>query len=338
MMKKIIYLIFLFLICIHPQLLSKPIEVQATASTSLPPIKSDAMDDPTIWINTKNPSKSLILTTNKDSIYGGLYVYTLDGKLKKMIPLGPLNNVDYRTGFPYKTHKVDIIVASHPKKKQLAFFAMTPQLDTLIFAGFSTNSFQEVPYGLCLFKKDTNFYAIVTFKGGGAEKWQFWENEGKFHMEKVTTYPIKTQAEGCVANDFDGKLFIAEEDKGIWAFNEDGSSDMVGNVGKNELAADLEGLTLYEGKYLIVSSQGNSTYGVFSSEQPYTYLGNFKIAASSTQEGTEETDGIDVTSANLGGKFSKGLFVAHDNRTSKGGGSNFKLVPWTSIAEKLGLK
>ncbi|MBS0272396.1 MAG: phytase [Proteobacteria bacterium] len=336
-MKKTIYLIFLFVIFLSSELHSKPVEVQAIVSTALLPVKSDVMDDPAIWVNKKNPSKSLILTTNKDSGNGGLYVYTLEGQLKKMIPVGPLNNVDYRTGFSYKTHEVDIVVASHPQKKKLSFFAMNPQLDTLTFVGFSTNSFQEAPYGLCLLKKDMNFYAIVTFKGGGAEKWQFWEKEGKFHMKKVTTYPVKTQAEGCTANDLSGKVFIAEEDKGIWAFNEDGSFEIVANVGENELAADLEGLTLYDGKYLIVSSQGNSTYGVFSSEKPYDYLGNFKITASLTQEGTEETDGIDVTSANLGGNFSKGLFVAHDNRTSKGGGSNFKLVPLESIAKKLEL-
>ncbi len=62
------------------------------------------------------------------------------------------------------------------------------------------------------------------------------------------------------------------------------------------------------------------------------------MEASPTQEGTESTDGIAVTAANLQGKLTRGLFIAHDNRSSKGGVSNFKLVPWGQIADKLGLE
>jgi len=333
----VIFIIFIFSVLVSSQVNSEPVKMEAIASTDLPTEKSDVMDDPAIWINKQNPSESLILSTNKKPPYGGLYVYTLKGHLKEMIPVGPLNNVDYRPNFPFKKNKIDIAIASHTQKKRLAFFAIDPHQGKITFLGFSPNSFRKIPYGLCLLSRNKKFYAIVTFIGGGAEKWQFWESEGTFHTKKIASYPIKTQAEGCVADDQNGNLFIAEEDKGIWLFTEDASPHVIAKVGENDLEADLEGLALYQGKYLIVSSQGNSTYGVFSSKPSYAYLGNFKITASLTQEGTEKTDGIDVTSSNLGGQYSKGLFVAHDNRSSKGGGSNFKLVPWAQIAKKLGL-
>jgi len=336
--KSLLVLSFLCFDFIAPPLECAPVEVHASAATDLAPVKSDVMDDPVIWINNKNPSKSLILVTNKRDPYGGLYIYTLEGNLKKVISTGPLNNIDYRAGFPYKGTHIDIAVATHPPTKRLAFFAISPLNGDVTFLGFSPNSFQQEPYGLCLLKRNNAFYAILTFTGGGAEKWQFWEEETTLHTQKIASYPIETQAEGCVANDQDGTVFIAEEDRGVWAFTETLPPRLIAKVDENDLKADLEGLTLYNGKYLIVSSQGNSTYGVFTSHPPYSYLGSFKITPTLAQEGTEQTDGIDVTSHNLGAPYSRGLFIAHDNRSSKGGGSNFKLVPWEDIAQKLGLK
>lgn len=336
--RKVLYFTFLLSLFFSFQVYSKPIEVQAIASTDLPIQKSDVMDDPAIWVNQKTSSESLILGTNKREPYGGLYVYTLKGKLKEKLLVGPINNVDVRPGFLFKKGKIDIAVASHRDKKKLAFFAIHPSDGKVSFVGFSSNSFDRMPYGLCLQKKDDDFYAIVTFNGGGAEKWQFWESHGQIQTKKIKTYPIATQAEGCVTKDQEDTLFIAEEWKGIWVFKDNEPGLIMAKVGEHNLISDLEGLALYQGKYLIASSQGNSSYGVFAAEAPFSYLGTFKITASETQEGTEETDGIDVTSANLGGTYSKGLFVAHDNRTSKGGGSNFKLVPWIHIAEKLGLE
>jgi 3-phytase len=43
-----------------------------------------------------------------------------------------------------------------------------------------------------------------------------------------------------------------------------------------------------------------------------------------------ETDGIDVTTANLGPLFPKGVFIAQDGADDSGK-QNFKLVPWQLI-------
>ena len=317
---------------------AQPVDTYAISSTELTADNSDVMDDPAIWVNKSNPSKSLILATKKRNPDGGLYVYELSGQLKEVLPVGPLNNVDVRTHFPFQADLVDVAVASMPKEKRLAFFGIDPETGAITLLSYSPVSFDKKPYGLCISHDGKKFYAVVTFKGGGAEKWHFWEADGKINMEKVTSYPIETQAEGCVINDNDGSTFIAEEDKGIWVFKDGLPAEMIARVGEHNLVADLEGLALYDNNYIIVSSQGNSTFGVFSAVAPYNYLGNFQITSSPTQEGTESTDGIAVTAANLQGKLTRGLFIAHDNRSSKGGVSNFKLVPWGQIADKLGLE
>src|SRR3990167_545929 len=194
---------------------AKPFEVHATAATDLPIQRSDIMDDLAIWVNTKDPSKSLILATNKEEPYGGLYVYSLDGKLKESYQIGPINNVDIRANFSYDHTVMDIAAATYKKDKGLAFFAVHPETGKIAYLGLGDHTFEKTPYGICLQKQEDAFYAIVTFKYTGAEKWQFWAENNRIHMEKVLSYPIQSLAEGCVVDDHTGTVFIGEEDRGL---------------------------------------------------------------------------------------------------------------------------
>jgi len=55
-------------------------------------------DDPAIWINRADPSKSLVIGTDKDTA-GGLYAFDLAGKIVRQTPaLKRPNNVDILTG------------------------------------------------------------------------------------------------------------------------------------------------------------------------------------------------------------------------------------------------
>ena len=118
------------------------------------------------------------------------------------------------------------------------------------------------------------------------------------------------------------------------------------------MTADAEGVALYKGAsndagYVIVSSQGSYSYNVYDRVAPYAFRGTFQIAPTSEQigiDGVEETDGIDVSSASMGGAFGEGLFVAQDGFNYDGildagrrGHQNFKLVPWSVIREGLKL-
>jgi 3-phytase len=111
---------------------------------------------------------------------------------------------------------------------------------------------------------------------------------------------------------------------------------------------DLEGLTLYDrGKgqgYLLASSQGASEFVVYDRASG-AYLGKFSIAED-VIDGSEQCDGAHVVSNDLGGEFSGGLLVVHDGentpevRDQNGvvrDNTNFKYVPWSDIAKRLGL-
>ena len=98
----------------------------------------------------------------------------------------------------------------------------------------------------------------------------------------------------------------------------------------------MEGLTIAytsdgEG-YLIASSQGNNTFAVYRREGTNPYVKSFRIIAGEKIDEVTETDGIHVTTANLGPRFPKGVFIAQDGLDDKGK-QNFKLVPWDSIVQ-----
>ena len=65
-----------------------------------------------------------------------------------------------------------------------------------------------------------------------------------------------------------------------------------------------------------------------------------RIADSPTAEidGAEETDGLAVTSVNLGEGFEQGLLVVQDGFNRRPDETqNFKLVPWAAVAGALKL-
>ena len=56
-------------------------------------------------------------------------------------------------------------------------------------------------------------------------------------------------------------------------------------------------------------------------------------------DGISETDGLEVTSRNLGPGFEHGAMIAQDGRNVMPvENQNYKYVPWKAIAEALGLE
>jgi 3-phytase len=139
------------------------------------------------------------------------------------------------------------------------------------------------------------------------------------------------------------RLYIAEEDLGLWqlaADPEDGDSKRLVDVAKPRggLTADIEGVAIYSREdgtgYLIASSQGDSSFRIYRREGDNAFVGAFRVVGCSDGSVDEvtRTDGIEVTS--LGGRWPEGMLVVHDDN-SPNQPSNFKYVRWGEISEKL---
>ncbi|WP_251010236.1 phytase [Pseudomonas fluorescens] len=305
--------------------------------------QGDAADDPAIWVHPTTPALSRVLGTNKKQ---GLLTYDLQGKLLQELAVGRLNNVDVRGHFKLGTQTVDLAVASNRDRNSLSLFRIDRASGELSEAGEIATPLKEI-YGICLFQPvEGELYAFANDKDGRYLQYRLSAPDGVVKGELVRQFSVDSQPEGCVADDRRQRLFLGEEDVGVWAV--DARADRpatLNNVIKvgPQLHADVEGIALYQGAghdYLVISSQGNDSYVLLDAEPPYAVRGAFRVGLNGAAgiDGASETDGLEVTSANLGGPWSDGMLVVQDGRKRMPEQTqNFKFVPWNEVAKALRL-
>lgn len=329
-------------------------------------------DDPAIYVNSTDSSLSLVIATLKD---GGLAVYDLNGEvLQTILPGEPgdvrYNNVDLVYGFNLGGQSVDLAIASDRENDTLAIFQIDPttrQLtditpEDITGSIFGVDDGEQTAYGLATYTNPvsgTSYVFVSQRETGNVAQLELSDNAGDLNVKYVRTLTLPVpeageledaQVEGMVVDRELGYLYLGQENVGIWKFSADpASSDtgvLIDSVSGNNLEADVEGLTIYyadNGKgYLLVSSQGDNTFAVYSREGNNEYLGNFVIGESGSIDGVQESDGADVINVPLG-TFSSGLLVVQDGSNDpaevvedegqlENASSNFKFVPWESVA------
>ncbi len=301
----------------------------------------DAADDPAIWRNVANPSASLIVGTDKKA---GVYVYDLSGKVMDFNNAGNVNNIDLRDGVMVAGTNSTLVVASDRNDLDNAKFALFA-LDT---AAGKLRALGTVPagtgeaYGVCLYRDTTGLFAFLILKDGTINQVKLDVSGATPTGQIVRTMKLATQSEGCVVDEATGRLYVAEEDVGLWRFDANATGSIVPTAiaradGKN-IVADAEGVALADdpvsGRFVIVSSQGDNAYSVYRVSDD-SYVGRFRIGAGSVGA-TEETDGIEVIVGDFGAAYPGGLFIAQDGYNAAGA-QNFKMVAWNDIKAALGL-
>ena len=305
--------------------------------------QGDAADDPAVWLHPTQPHLSRVLGTNKKQ---GLLAYDLDGRLLQELPVGRLNNVDVRAGFTLAGKPIDLAVASNRDRNSISLFAIDRATGALREAGEVRTPLAEI-YGICLFQPATGeLYAFANGKDGTFLQYRLSDMQGQIQGQQVRRFKVDSQPEGCVADDRQQRLFIGEEDVGVWTLDArpDASGELTSVLKVGEvLKADVEGMGLYHGPrgdYLVVSSQGNDSYVLLDAQPPFAVRGAFRVGLNGALgiDGASETDGLEVTGANLGGAWSEGLLVVQDGRKRMPESTqNFKLVPWSDVAKALRL-
>ena len=316
-----------------------PAQVQTDPVPSL----GDAADDPAIWVNPNDSSNSRVLGTDKK---GGLGVYDMAGKQLQYLSVGRLNNVDVRSGFSLGGNPVDLAVASNRDHNSLHLFAIDQRSGWLSDIGQIETPLGDI-YGLCMFKDEQGaIHAIANDKDGRFLQYRLDGITGEPRGELVRRFKVETQPEGCVVDDRSQRLYVGEEDVAVWTLDARADAptvlEKVIAVG-GPVHDDIEGLALYQGEkadYLVISSQGNDSYVVLDARAPYAVRGAFRVGLNAQLgiDGASETDGLEVTSANLGGVWSRGMLVVQDGRKRMPEGpQNYKYLPWAAVAEALGL-
>ncbi len=297
---------------------------------------ADAADDPAIWRNPADPAASLIVGTDKQA---GLYVYDLQGRQRSFLDAGRVNNVDLRDmGAPGI-----IVVASDrndPLQAKVDVLRLDPATATLAVVGKFAAGAGEA-YGVCLYQANEKLYAFNVLKDGTITQLDLSSGATP---RIVRTMKLATQSEGCVVDDRTHRLYVAEEDVGLWRFDArpDGSTQPVRIAAADgkQIVADAEGVAIAaegpdNGGYLLVSSQGDNAYAVYRLADE-AYVGRFRVAPG-TFGSTEQTDGIALITGDFGPAYPGGLFVAQDG-INPPAAQNFKLAAWADIKAALGLR
>lgn len=295
----------------------------------------DAADDPAIWYNSADPSKSLIVGTDKKA---GLHVYNLEGEQISFFQGAGLNNVDL-----VEMEDGTIIVAASDRRDLTLAHVLIASLDPATGELSEMGRFAVGPgegYGICMGEPSGRTIPIFSApKNGRIYRLDLSLDAAATEQTSTQIASVPSQPEGCVVDTRTGTLYVGEEAAGIWAIDiETGSKSLVAEVGTGMLVADVEGLALAaegeDGGYLVASSQGDNAYAVYGLPRMEP-LGRFRIAQDVVGS-TEETDGIALDSRSFGEAFPGGLFVAQDG-INPPSAQNFKLVRWNDILAGLSL-
>jgi 3-phytase len=294
-------------------------------------------DDPAIWINPQDASKSLILGTDKET-KGGLFAYDLTGKIVNKVPnLKRPNNVDLRYGFSLNGKKIDVAAVTERETNMVRLYQLPDLKEVGAFSVFDGEQLRD-PMGISMYKNpETNeMYAIVGRKTGpsGSYLWQYKliEKNGKITGEvvrKFGNFSGLKEIESIAVDDALGYVYYSDERFAVHQYYADpakGDQELL-LFGKGDFKSDLEGISIYPTSektgYILVSNQQADTFNVYLRENP----AQGRIAEIPVS--TLESDGSEVTAVPLGERFPKGIFVAMSN------GKVFHIYDWRDFEAKI---
>lgn len=329
-----------------------------SCKSTLAPVKPDAIkptvvtvptphdtDDPAIWINPADKTKSLIIGTDKETD-GGLYVYDLTGKIvNKSVTLKRPNNVDIAYGLMIGGKSYDVAITTERESNMMRIFSI-PDMKPLDNGGIPVfeGETERDPMGIAIYTRpsDKAIFAIVGRKTGpsGTYLWQYHltdSGSGTVSANVIRTFGSfsgKKEIEAIAVDNELGFVYYSDEQVGIKKYIADPAAknnDELALFGESGFTADHEGIAIYKKTattgYILVSNQQANTFMVFPREGVNGNPNNYPLLAE-IPTSTIECDGADATSVNLGGSFSNGMLVAMSN------GMTFHYYDW-KIIQKL---
>ena len=314
-----------------------------TPKVTTQPARHDT-DDPAIWVNDGNPEQSLILGTDKDRD-GALYVYDLNGNIledKVVRGLKRPNNVDVEKFAFVNGDEISIAVTTERLANKIRIFSV-PSMKPVDNGGIEVFVGEEErsPMGVALYKRESDdaVFAIVSRKSGPSDGylWQYrltGNTDGTISANKIRAfgkYSGKEEIEAIAADNLHGYLYYSDEATGVRKYHADPDKgdEELALFGTSGFTGDHEGISIYQindgSGYILVSDQQANKFQIFNrigtDENPHHHE-LVKVIDVSTME----SDGSEVSNADLGPLFPNGVFVAmSDDKT-------FQFYDWEDIA------
>ncbi|GAA4178023.1 phytase [Sphingobacterium ginsenosidimutans] len=302
-------------------------------------------DDPAIWINPVDASKSLIIGTDKDKD-GALYAFDLSGKIVKRVGnIQRPNNVDIAYGMTLNSKKIDIAVTTEREANKIRIFTL-PDLQAIDNGGIDVfvNEQDRAPMGIALYTRpsDQAIFAVVGRKSGPQDGY-LWQYELKAVNGAITgtvvrkfgKYSGKKEVEAIAVDNELGFIYYSDEQFGVRKYVADPAAKDDGELtvfAQEGFSADHEGIAIYKTGattgYILVSNQGSQSFMVYPREGSNSDPDRYELLAE-IPVSAMETDGADATNVNLGPNFPQGIFVAMSTDRT------FHLYDWRLLHKKI---
>jgi 3-phytase len=309
------------------------------ADTLQPVVVTDTVpvdaDDPAIWIHPTDPARSLVLGTDKGDSNGGVYAFTLDGRIdraRSVTPLARMNNVDVAQDVAIGPGRMDIAVATERNRQRLRVFRL-PEMRPIDGGGIEVfdGDTSRAPMGVALYRRPSDgvVFAIVGGKGGptdGTYLWQYRLEAGRdgavrgVRVRAFGAYSGRKEIEAIAVDDELGYVYYSDEGVGVRKYHADPDSGVaeLALFATAHVVGDHEGIAIFgrddSTGYILLSDQQAGRVHVFPREgmgsdrpQEHPLLAVIPVRAA-------ETDGLEVTNRALGERFPSGLLVMMSNR------------------------
>lgn len=308
-------------------------------------------DDPAIWIHPTDPTKSLVIGTDKNS-NGGIYAYDLEGKIvNKVLDLKRPNNVDVAYGLEWGNEKIDIAVVTEREANSIRIFRL-PDLLPIDAGGIKVFEGEEekdynAPMGIALYTKVigavNKIYAIVGRKSGPRDNY-LWQYELYTDSNKVVKatkvrsfgkFSGRKEIEAIAVDNELGYVYYSDEMVKVRKYYADPSlndNTELSVFAQNDVEQDHEGIAIYRtGKgtgYILVSDQQSNSFLIYPREGT-TENKHLHELITSVSVSTIECDGADATNLHLGERFPNGMLVAMTN------GRSFHYYDWRLVQNEI---
>jgi 3-phytase len=294
-------------------------------------------DDPAIYVNVKNPEKSLIIGTDKTSApEGSLYAFNLEGKtVGKTTGIDRPNNVEIIQNFPET--KATLVVTTERLQNRIRIYKLSFEPGktftdvtgtTAVFQGEMGED--RAPMGIAAYEFKGKTFIFVTPKAGSKTKHLeqhevvFNPKTGKYNLvfvRRFGNYSGVKETESITVDQANNRVFYSDETQGIWVYDArpDSEDKQIAFIQNKDHSGDHEGLALTK-KYLVSTDQrkDETVYWLYN-RNTFAPTGGFRAAVDST-------DGIEIYTGNLGKRFPKGIMVAMNSS-----GKNFAIFDLRQI-------
>lgn len=285
----------------------------------------DAADDICIWVSDDPQKPIYIVGTDKKR---GLETYNEKGLRIFDSPFGRINNVDL-----WDSPIGPIVAGTNRSYNSLDFYKLQSDGSLILLNRYPTG-LQDV-YGISFYKGPLSTEVFLSDKKGVVKRYNIKLIDQFVSINLLDQFKFSSTVEGIEGDAYYERVYIAEEDKGLWYIDlreQTNKRTKVLKTDKTHLIADLEGLALAdlgngEG-YLFLSVQGNNTYAIVN-RKTLKFEASFKIDANSQIDGAQETDGLEVSTHQ---RFQ--VLIVQDGHND-GESQNFKIIDLKNILDHL---